>query len=110
MNRIYRSYTIFFFAIILTGLLSASKTSANEGSCYIKAMSRDVYVRIHDLNREGERGPLIWQGRIKQGQEVLIRAPHARFRYFYNDRPDLNQPMSGGNNRWCDSNRTVGVP
>ena len=110
MKRIYQSLTIFFFAIMLTGMISASKTSAEEGSCYLKASSKDVFVIVYDLNRNGDMGSLIWQGRINKGQEALIRAPHARFRYYYNAQPDVNQPMSGGNNRLCDNQRTVGVP
>lgn len=55
MKRIYQSLTIFFFAIILTGLLSASKTSAKEGSCYLKAISTDVFVIVYDLNRDGDK-------------------------------------------------------
>ncbi len=110
MKRIYRSSAIIFLAIIVTGLLSASKISATEGSCYIKAISTDVFVILHDLNRDGDMGAKIWQGRINEGQTVLVSVPHARFRLYYNDQPDVDQPLSGGNDRWCDSKRTIGVP
>ena len=110
MKRIYQSLTILFFAIILTSMISATESSAQEGSCYLKALKTDVYVIVYDLNRNGEKGPMIWQGRINEGQEKSIMAPHGRFRYYYNAQPDVNQPMSGGNNRWCDNKRTVGVP
>jgi hypothetical protein len=69
MKRIYRSLAIFFFAVIFTGLLSASKISAKEGSCYLKALHTDVFVILHDLNRDEDMGAKIWQGRINQGQE-----------------------------------------
>jgi hypothetical protein len=110
MKRIYQSLKIFFFAIILTGMISGSQSSAEEGSCYLKSLNTDVFVIVYDLNRNGDMGSLLWQGRINKGQEVFIRAPHARFRYYYNAQPDVNQPMSGGNSRWCDNQRTVGVP
>ena len=110
MKRIYRFISIVFFATILTGMLSVPKTSAIPGSCYLKALSTDVFVILHELNRDGDMGSKIWEGRINEGQEVLVSAPHARFRLYYNDQPDVDQPMSGGNDRWCDSKRTVGVP
>lgn len=110
MKRIYPCVSIIFLAVILTGMLSAPGAIANPGSCYLKAKATDVYVKLFDLNRDGDTGSLIWQGRINQGQEVLVTVPHARFRYYYNASPDVNQPMSGGNDRWCDSKRTVGVP
>jgi hypothetical protein len=110
MKRIYRSLAIFFFMIILAGLLSATNISAIEGSCYLKALRTDVFVILHDLNRDGDMGAKIWEGRINEGQEVFLTTPHAQFRLYYNDQPDVDQPMSGGNDRWCDSKRTVGVP
>lgn len=110
MKRIYRFISIVFLAIIFSGLLSASKISATEGSCYLKALRTDVFVILHELNRDGDMGSKIWEGRINEGQEVFVSAPHARFRLYYNDQPDVDQPMSGGNDRWCDNKRTVGVP
>jgi hypothetical protein len=110
MKRIHRLLAIFFFMIIFTGLLSASKLSAKEGSCYLKASQTDVYVILYDLNRNGDMGAKIWEGRINQGQEVLVTVPNARFRLYHNNQPDVNQPMSGGVNRWCNSKRTIGVP
>ena len=110
MIRIYRCVSIIILAIIFTGMFSARDATAKPGSCYLKAKATDVYVKLFDLNRDGDMGSLIWQGRINQGQEVLVTVPHARFRYYYNASPDVNQPMSGGLSRWCDSKKTVAVP
>lgn len=110
MNRVFRSLTIFCCSIIFAGLLSAPKASATEGSCYLKALRTDVFVILHELNRDGDKGAKIWQGTIREGQEVFISVPHARFRLYYNDQPNIDQPMSGGNDRWCDGDRTVAVP
>ncbi len=110
MKGIYRLLSIIFIVIVLTGLISAAKTAAQPGSCYLKANFKDVFVVIYELDRAGNMGGMIWQNRINQGQEVLITVPHARFRYFYNDNPNINQPLSGGLSRWCDGKRTVGVP
>ncbi len=110
MKKIQRSFAIFTFAIILSGLLSVSKTYASTGSCYLQALRSDVYVVLHEMNSDGYKGPKIWEGRIDEGQKVLVTVPHARFRLYYSYQPDKNQPLSGGNDRYCDSRRTVGVP
>ena len=110
MKESNRVLSIIFTVIVIIGLISAAKTSAQSGSCYIKTSYKDVYVVVYELDRNGNMGTMIWQDRINQGQEVLITVPHARFRYFYNNNPDINQPLSGGFNRWCDGRRTVGVP
>ncbi len=101
---------IWFLVIMLTGLISAPTIYATTGSCYLQASRTDVFVVLNELNRDGQQGPVIWAGRINEGQKVLVTVPHARFRMYYNDQPDVNQPMSGGNDRYCDSKRVVGVP
>ena len=110
MKRTYQSLATFFFAIIITGMTLTTTASAKEGSCYLKALRTDVFVVVYDLNRHGDMGSKIWQGRINKGEEELIWTPNARFRYYYNAQPDINQPMSGGTDRWCDNRKTVGVP
>ena len=91
-------------------MITASKTFAKEGSCYLKALRTDVFVKVYDLNRGGDKGSLIWQGRINKGHKVLISTPNARFRYYYNAQPDVKQPMSGNTGRWCGNKNNIVVP
>jgi len=82
---------------------------AKEGTCYLKATT-DASVEVYDLNRDGNQGDMIWQGRLKEGQRVLLKAPHARFRCKYNSEPDEQQALSIGPDKWCDGDQNVGVP
>ena len=97
-------------AIVFSIVLSNAKGIAAEGTCTLKAARTDVYIQVLDLDRQGNQGGMIWQGRINASESVEITAPHGRFRYYYNAQPDKNQPLSGGVNRWCSSNETVLVP
>ena len=110
MRKIYRIVFIIFFAVVLTGFLSIPQADAEEGSCYLKASNTDVFIIVFDMDRDGNQGHQIWQGRINQGESVKITAPHARFRYDYNSQPDKDQPLSGGQDRSCNSGETVLVP
>lgn len=110
MKRIYQLLSIVFFGLILTGMISPSKTSADQGSCYLKAVRTDVYVVVYDLYRDGNMGYPIWRGRINEGEEVLINAPHGQFRYYVNAPPDVDEPLSGGISRLCSDKRRIGVP
>ena len=97
--------------IVAISFLAVPSVVAMENSCYLKAMRTDVYVRVLNASREGDRGNEIWQGRINQGEQVQIRTENGRFRLYYSNQPDERRPpMSGGNARWCDNNNTVGVP
>jgi hypothetical protein len=110
MKRINLLLAIVLFGIILTSMISASKASAEQGSCYLKAIRTDVFVIVYDMDFDGNMGYQIWQGRIDKGQEVLINTPHGRFRYYANAQPDFDQPLSGGISRLCNNKRRVGVP
>ncbi len=110
MNKLAKIQPILFSVMLLIGTISTTGAATQPGSCFIKANTKDVYVMVYELDRNGNMGNVIWQDRINKGQEVFITVPHARFRYFYNDDPDIDQPLSGGGNRWCDGKRTVGVP
>jgi hypothetical protein len=91
------------------GLAAPQLSHSKSGTCILKAIS-EVYLEVYDLDRDGNHGPMIWNGRLKDGETVRIEAPHAKFRYKYNAQPDQKQALSVGPDQWCDSDNTVGVP
>jgi len=84
--------------------------AGEEGSCWLQALNTDIFVIVHDLDRDGNRGEVIWEGRLNQGQRALIKTPHGRFRYYINTEPDKRNAMNSGEDRWCDNGETVGLP
>ena len=110
MKKSCGSIMLVIAAIVFSLVLSSTQGVAAEGTCYLKAGRTDVYIQVLDLDRRGNQGGMIWQGRINANESVKITAPHGRFRYYYNAQPDENQPLSGGVNRWCSRNDTVLVP
>jgi hypothetical protein len=70
----------------------------------------DVFVIVFDMDRDGNQGRQIWQGRINQGESVKITAPHGLLRYDYNSEPDKDQPLSGGIDHGCNNLETILVP
>ena len=79
---------------------------ANSAGCNWLGVAGQVF----DLDKEGNQGSQIWQGRINRGETVKITAPHGRFNYDYTYQPGENQPLSGGSARWCNNNLTIQVP
>jgi hypothetical protein len=110
MKTMYRILPIAFLAVVLAGVFTGQQAEAGEGSCYLKANTQDVFVVVFDLDREGNKGGRIWQGRINQGESVKITTPHGRFIYDYNDQPEEDQPLSGGTDRSCNNLETILVP
>ena len=110
MKKIYQALPIAFLILMLTRFLTGQAAAAEEGSCYLKSNTQDVFVIVFDMDKEGNQGQQIWQGRINQGESVKITTPHGRFRYDYNDQPDKDQPLSGGQERQCQNLNVILVP
>lgn len=110
MKKSHMRLSIALVAFILAATFGGQDAAAEEGTCYLKASNKDVFVIVYDMDRDGNQGAQIWQGRLNQGESAKITAPHARFRYDYNDQPDQDQPLSGGSDRWCNNLNTVLVP
>lgn len=110
MRNVNTNIIVALAALILAALLPAQNSDAAEGSCYLKANATDVFVIVYDLDNDGIQGQQIWQGRINQGETAKITTPHGRFRYDYNAQPDVDQPLSGGNDCSCNNLETILVP
>ena len=110
MKRINRLVPIFFFAVIIAGCSSTPDVDSDEGACYLKAAQGEVYVKVFDLDPDGNMGPLIFQGKIDQSTGTRIKTAHAQFRYYYNPNPSVDQPLSSGTDKSCDDHDVVRVP
>lgn len=111
MNRIGLRLTLFFLAALIAGCAATSNVAPEEeGTCILKAAHHDVYLKAFELDPDGNMGPLIWQGRINQGQTARITTTHAFFRYFYNAEPGVARPLGGGVDKACNDSDTVDVP
>ncbi len=110
MKTLLQPVSILFLAMITAGFLSIPDAGADQGSCVLQATNTDAFVIVYDMDRNGNQGPQIWQGRINAGQSVRINTPHARFVYDYNSQPDTDQPLSGGTERLCSNDEIILVP
>ena len=110
MKTILKFFSIFIIALLVVPLVSITDVKAEEGSCYLQATNTDVFIVVFDMDRDGNRGHKLWQGRINVNESVKITTPHARFVYDYNSQPETDQPLSGGTERWCNNDETVLVP
>ena len=97
--------TVMLFSL----LISVTAAIAEEGTCSLKA-DRDVYLEVYDFDEDGNRGGILWQGRLNANKTIVLKAPHGLFSYDYNDRPDEDQPLNSAEQRLCKGNETIGVP
>jgi hypothetical protein len=110
MNTIGRHLALVFFTALIAGCANGPDVDTETGACYLKAAHSDVYLKVFELDNDGNMGALIWQGKINQGQTERIGTAHARLRYFYNSQPDVEQPLKGGVDKSCNDLEIVDVP
>jgi hypothetical protein len=110
MKRINRFIPIIFLAAVIAGCSSTPDVDSDEGACYLKAAQGEVYVKVFDLDPNGNMGALIFQGKIDQHTGTRIKTAHAQFRYYYNPNPSVDQPLRSGPDQACDDHDVVRIP
>lgn len=110
MKQIGPHLALFFLFALIAGCAATADVETKEGACYLKAEHSDVYLKVFEVDGDGNMGALIWRGRINQDQTARIKTTHAYFRYFYNSEPDVDQPFRSGKDKVCDDLDVVSVP
>ena len=110
MKRILRFVPVIFFSAVIAGCSSTPGVDSDEGACYLKAGQGEVYVKVFDLDPDGNMGPLLFQGKIDDQTGARIKTAHAQFRYYYNPDPSVDRPLSSGPDLACDDHDVVRIP
>ncbi len=101
---------IFTFFMMLSHLsIEPLSANAGENDCILEA-SVDVIVEVWNVDDQGNKGPRIWKGLIKQGEQKRIVSSRCQIRYSSTTVIDENEPLSGDRGRWCDNGKIIGVP
>jgi len=109
--------SIFLFALFLT-LVLASEVSAAHNECSIKAEDKVEWVRVFDVDQDGniKRGyssgyyarEILWRGMLKKGQSHQVQSSNGEIIYEYKASSD---DRSYGNNvASCSHGETITVP
>ena len=110
MHRIIKVSIFVIFVILFSAMVAPLKADVRDLYCYLEATTVDVRVKVWEEDRQGNKGPLIWQGIVKQGQRQRINTRFGRIRFSSTIYIDTNHALSGDNSRWCEEGTTVGVP
>jgi hypothetical protein len=95
--------------IILTVFIFISLTQvslyADDNICWIQApLMNDVWVIVYDESVDGDRGDVIYKGKIKAGEKVKIISKKGHVRYKY--KIDDTQPYEGDTSTGCFGGRS----
>lgn len=87
-----RSIT-FSFGLLLS-IFWISSAFADDNSCWVAAPAEsDVWAIIYNADADGNRGDILWKGKIDAGQKVKIISTNGHIRYDF--KTDASQPYQG---------------
>jgi hypothetical protein len=109
--------SIFLFSLFLT-LLRASEVYANHNACSIKAEDNVEWVRVFDVDQDGNikhgyssgyyAREILWRGVLKKGQSHQIQSSNGEIIYEYKSSAD--DRSYGDNVASCSHGETISVP
>jgi hypothetical protein len=108
---------LFLFVVALIAF-SATTASANHNVCTIKAGDRIVWVRVFDVDPDGNimhgyrsgyySRNILWRGMLKEGEVQEIRSSNGEIKYEY--QASSEDRGYGGNFASCSHGETIVVP
>ena len=92
--------TVIFLSWFVTSLIWVPFSEAEDNTCWLKAPPQeDVWVIVYDADADGNRGDIIWQGKIPAGQEIKVESTDGLIRY--DSKTEINQPYDGDISLGC---------
>lgn len=94
--------------LLSLSLLWISSVLADDNTCWLSAPQQDdVWAVVYDADADGNRGNVIWKGKIDAGQKIKIVSTDGHIRYDYTTDPD--QPYQGDVSVGCYGQRNFSV-
>lgn len=109
MHRVIKVSMFVIFLILFSSIVSPLKADRRDLFCFLQATTVDVKVVVWEEDRQGNKGPLIWQGIVRQGKRQRINTRTGGIRLSSTIYIDTNDALSGDTSRWCEEGATVGV-
>jgi len=110
MKGTHQVCLIAFIAIIFAAFLSVPDALSEDNTCRIKTGGPYLFVNVYDVFPNENPGKLIWQGELKQNQQVLLTSTYGRFYYNYSTDPESNTAMISGIVRFCKDGEIHNLP
>jgi hypothetical protein len=109
----------FWFSLLVALFLSATAAFANHNVCTLKASGNEVWVRVFDVDRDGNimRGhhsygfisrEVLWDGILAQGERSEIKSSSGQIRYDYKVSSD--DRAYGNNSATCSHGEVIMLP
>ena len=110
MKNIHHICFFALIALISVVILQAPDAISEDNTCSIGTQFPELFINVYDVHPNGKPGIIIWQGRLKQNQQVQIKANYGRFYYNYSADPTLQTAMISGIVLFCKDGEVINIP
>ena len=103
----------FLFVILMFTLLALvfiENAISEDNTCYLKSKTANLHVSVYNFLPAGTIGIRIWQGVLKEDQQVLLKSKFGRIYYEYNAKPEAYSSMEMGFIGSCKEKETFLLP
>jgi hypothetical protein len=98
--------SVIFSLVFMLGLALTPYLYAEDNTCRLMAPAQDdVWVIVYDADADGNRGKIIWRGKITAGQQIAVASTDGHIRY--NFTRDKDQPYEGDIAVGCYQNNNI---
>ena len=110
MPNAHHGRLVTLIVLLVVGMLPTPNAIAQDHSCNIRSQANQLFIIVYDVFPDGNSGNLIWQGILKNGQQIAISAQYGRFFFRYRTDPDAQSDVINGVIRFCRNNETIRLP
>ena len=97
-------------ALIIFAARPAPEASAEDYTCKIRCQTPQLFIITYDVYPDGNPGRLIWQGNLKNGQQIEIKSEFGRFFFRYRIESEAQNDLINGVIRFCKNGETLNLP
>lgn len=87
-------------------VIIAANSNAEDNTCRLKGPSSgEIWVKVYDVDADGMRDKLLWEGMLEATKEVPITSTHGHIRIDY--RSGSDEMYSGDVSKLCVQNNVI---
>ena len=109
MKYIHPFLSVMVIAIFLV-LAYTKNAIAEDNTCNLKSNTATLHISVYNVLPAGTIGLRIWQGIVKQDEQVLLKSKYGRIYYEYSTNPEAYSSNLMGYIRSCMDKEIFSLP
>ena len=110
MRHVHHGCLAVISVLIIIAATPAPGVTAEDQTCKIRCQAPQLFIIVYDVYPDGDPAKLIWQGNLKNGQQIEIKTEFGRFFFRYKIDSEAQSDLINGVIRFCQNGETLNLP